>query len=90
MQRYELATPRLAFGTAAVALAAITLAVLVIIPATMDADAYAQAPMIATSPDARPGIAAGAPSDEHPLDAEPCAIQARAADGNRNRNDAAL
>jgi hypothetical protein len=52
MHRYEMATPRLAAGTAALALTAVTLAVLVIIPATMEAGAHdlvvasaAQAPM---------------------------------------------
>jgi len=89
MQRYELATPRLALGTAAVALAATALAVLVIIPATMDADAYARAPVVATLQDAGPGGVA-APSREQPVDAAPCAIQAHAADARRDRADASL
>jgi peptidoglycan/LPS O-acetylase OafA/YrhL len=39
MRSYEMSTPRLALGTAAVALTAIAMAVMVIIPATMDAEA---------------------------------------------------
>ena len=38
---YEMATPRLALGTAAVALSAVAMAVMVIIPAIMDAEAAA-------------------------------------------------
>jgi Na+/glutamate symporter len=46
---YELATPRLALGTAAVALSAVAMAVMVIIPATMDAEASeAAAPVVPT------------------------------------------
>ena len=46
---YEMATPRLALGTAAVALAAVAMAIMVIIPATMDAEASeAFAPVVST------------------------------------------
>ncbi|HZI82634.1 MAG TPA: hypothetical protein VFF44_01905 [Casimicrobiaceae bacterium] len=72
MQRYEIATPRVALGTAAVALTAITLAVLVIIPATMDADArvlLAQSAVAAARDD--PGRAPGR-LGEHELAAAPC------------------
>ncbi len=89
MQRYQLATPRLALGTAAVALAATTLAVLVIIPATADVDAYAQLPMVSTSQDAGPGTAR-AQFDEHQVAAAPCAVQARASEDRRDRKDASL
>jgi len=44
---YEMATPRLALGTAAVALSAVAMAVMVIIPATMDAEA--SAPVVAVA-----------------------------------------
>ncbi len=82
MQRYELATPRLALGTAAVALAATTLAVLVVIPATIDIDAYAQAPMIATSTDAEAASIQGPQ-----LAAAPCALPS---EERRHRKDASL
>jgi hypothetical protein len=87
MQRYDLATPRLAIGTAAVALAATTLAVLVIIPATMEVDARTLAAQaVATSVrDSAGGIVA-----EHQVAAAPCAVQARAGDGQRDSNDASL
>ena len=39
VRSYQMATPRLALGTAAVALTAVAMAILVIIPATMDAEA---------------------------------------------------
>jgi hypothetical protein len=39
MRTYEISTPRLAAGTAAVALTAIAMAIMVIIPATMEAEA---------------------------------------------------
>ena len=82
MQRYQLATPRLALGTAAVALAATTLAVLVVIPATMGIDAYAQAPMIATAT-----VAEAASLQEHQLAAAPCALPS---EDRRARKDASL
>jgi len=39
MRSYEMSTPRLAMGTAAVALTAVVMAIMVVIPATMDAEA---------------------------------------------------
>jgi hypothetical protein len=38
MNRYETPTPRVAFGIAAVAMTALTIAVSVVLPATMDSD----------------------------------------------------
>ena len=91
MQRYQLATPRLALGTAAVALAATTLAVLVVIPATMDAEAYAPLPMVSTAQaqDAGPD-GARASIDEPRIAAAPCAVQAGAAEDRRERTRRAL
>jgi hypothetical protein len=61
MRTYEIATPRLALGTAAVALSAIAMAVLVIIPATMDAEASdAGVPAVALA-------ATGADVTRHPV-----------------------
>jgi hypothetical protein len=64
MHRYEMATPRLAAGTAALALTAVTLAVMVIIPATMEAGAQDLVVASAAAPRAIPG-AAQATVDEH-------------------------
>jgi hypothetical protein len=76
MQRYEIATPRLAVATAAMALTAITLSVMVVIPATMDADA--RAPIVASAEAAPPGSAALATSKdvgaEQEVSPQPCAV----------------
>ena len=49
IRSYEMATPRLALGTAAVALTAVAMAIMVIIPATVDAEASeAATPMRST------------------------------------------
>jgi len=41
MHRYETSTPRVAFGIAAVAMTAITIGVLVVMPVRMEADSHA-------------------------------------------------
>ena len=87
MQPYQLATPRLALGTAAVALAATTLAVLVVIPAMIDVDAYAQAPTAATSQAAGPDRGS---LDEHRIAAAPCAVHAGVPDDSRDGRGASL
>ena len=71
MHRYEMATPRLAAGTAALALTAVTLAVMVIIPATMEAGAHDLVVAWAASPRAIPN-GARATVDEHEA-ADQCA-----------------
>ncbi len=83
MQRYEIASPRVALGTAAVALSAITLAVLVIIPATTDVDArilMAQSGAAALIGDAVEG--SRGLETEHELAAAPCVGPAVGAEGD--------
>ena len=78
MHRYELSTPRLAIGTAAVALSAIAMAVMVIIPATIEAEARGDGSRdesVVTLASLRTG-APGELVKEHERAADPCATQA--------------
>jgi hypothetical protein len=74
MRSYEMATPRLAAGTAAVALSAVAMAIMVIIPATMEAEASEAG--VRSAPAA--ALASGADgTHEQRLDVA-CAAEARA------------
>jgi hypothetical protein len=68
-----MSTPRLALGTAAVALTAVAMAILVIIPATMEAEASEAAP-----PAAAVVLASGADAT-HEMDGT-CAAESRDGD----------
>jgi hypothetical protein len=70
---YEMSTPRLALGTAAVALSAVAMAIMVIIPATMEAEA---SEAVTTAPAVV--LASGADST-HALDTT-CAAESRDGD----------
>jgi hypothetical protein len=48
MHRYETSTPRVAFGITAVAMTAITIGVMVILPAKLDAEAHEPSMLVAS------------------------------------------
>jgi len=90
MQRYQLATPRLAIGTAAIALAASTLGVLVIMPATMDVDARVIAAQAVAASSDSTRDADGGLIAEHEFATAPCAVQASDPRSAQERRAASL